>query len=76
MRQLKYIKLFEAFESIKLTKILGYINQESKRGFIQKLESISRQYDFPMSNFSDDMFQYLPFKKALNVKLEEKNRSL
>jgi len=72
MRQLKYIKLFEAFESIKLTKILGYINQESRRGFIQKLESISRQYDFPMSNFSDDMFQYLSFKKALNVKLEEK----
>jgi hypothetical protein len=72
MRQLKYIKLFEAFESIKLTKILGYINQESRIGFIKKLESISRQYDFHMSNFSDDMFQYLSFKKALNVKLEEK----
>ena len=72
MRQLKYIKLFEAFESIKLTKILGYIDSESKRVFIKKLESISKQYDFPMSNFSDDMFQYLPFKKALDVKLEEK----
>jgi len=72
MRQLKYIKLFEAFESIKLTKILGYISSESRNTFVAKLETISKQYDFPMSNFSDNMFQYLPFKKALSVKLEEK----
>ena len=72
MRQLKYIKLFEAFESIKLTKILGFISSESRNTFLAKLETISKQYDFPMSNFSDNMFQYLPFKKALSVKLEEK----
>lgn len=74
MKQLKYIKLFEAFESAKLTKILKYIDTESKKVFIRKLESISKQYDFPMSNFSDDMFQYLPFKKALDVNIEESEK--
>lgn len=73
MRQLKYLKLFEAFESVKLTKILGYINSESKQRFINTLEKLARSYDFPLSQFSDDMFEYLPFKKALNVKFEPKD---
>ncbi len=73
MKQLKYLKLFEAFESIKLTKVLGYISKESRNTFINKLTGLARSYDFPMSNFSDDMFQYLPFKKALDIKLEPKS---
>lgn len=70
MRELKYLKLFEAFESVKLTKILGYINQESKNKFLDYLKKLSSNYDFPMSQFSDDMFQYLPFNKALRVNIK------
>lgn len=70
MKQLKYIKLFEAFESVKLTKILGYINQKSRNKFLEILKNLSKNYDFPMSQFSDDMFQYLPFNKALKANIE------
>jgi hypothetical protein len=67
MSNLKYIKLFEAFESIKLTKTLGFINKESKETFINQLKIIGNKIDFPISKYSDDYFQYLPFKKALDL---------
>ena len=67
MSNLKYIKLFEAFESIKLTKTLGFIKKESKETFINQLKIIGNKIDFPLSKYSDDYFQYLPFKKALDL---------
>jgi hypothetical protein len=67
MSNLKYIKLFEAFESIKLTKTLGFINKGSNATFISQLKSIASKIDFPISKYSDDYFQYLPFKKALDL---------
>jgi len=67
MSNLKYIKLFEAFESIKLTKTLGFIKKESKETFINQLKVIGNKIDFPLSKYSDDYFQYLPFKKALDL---------
>jgi len=67
MSNLKYIKLFEAFESIKLTKTLGFINKVSKDTFISQLKTIASKLDFPVSKYSDDYFQYLPFKKALDL---------
>ena len=74
MKQLKYIKLFEAFESIKLTKTLGYIDTKSRVDFINYLKRLCKNSDFPISSLSDDMFQYLPYSKALkvNVKKEQK----
>ena len=57
MRQLRHLQLFEAFESIKLSKILSYISSDSKTIFIERLKKISQKYDFQMSQFSDDMFQ-------------------
>ena len=69
MKRLKYIKLFEAFESIKLTKVLGYISSQSTAILIDNLKKLAKKYDFPISKFSDDMFQYLPYKKALEVKV-------
>ena len=71
MRQLRHLQLFEAFESIKLSKILSYISSDSKTIFIERLKKISQKYDFQMSQFSDDMFQYLPFKKGLQLKSED-----
>ncbi len=67
MSNLKYIKLFEAFESIKLTKTLGFIDKSAKDNFISQLKSIANKMDFPLSKYTDDYFQYLPFKKALDL---------
>lgn len=70
MKKLKHIKLFESFESIKLSKTLNFINKESRESFIDSLEEVADEYDFPISKFNDDMFQYLPFKSALKKNVD------
>jgi hypothetical protein len=65
MRQLKYIKLFEAFDSIKLSKTLGFINKDSRKNFSDDVKKICDKSDFPLSKINDDVFEYLPFKRAL-----------
>lgn len=72
-KNLVYIKLFEAFESEKLSKTLKFINKDSKSIFLMILKSIANGMDFPYSKYSDDYFQYLPFNKALqlNQRLED-----
>lgn len=72
MKELKHIKIFENFNSSKLNKIFKFIDKESRDTFRYKLEKISSRLDFPMSNFSDDMFEYLPFKSALKKVSEDK----
>lgn len=67
MKQLKYIKVYEAFESIKLSKTLGFIDKSSKSNFLKDLKSIADRIDFPYSKYSDKYFEYLPFKKALSL---------
>lgn len=69
MKNLKYIKLFEAFESVKLSKTLGFISKEARGTFISQLKNIADKIDFPYSKYSDDYFQYLPFKKALDLNM-------
>lgn len=64
MKNLKYIKLFEAFESKKLSKTLGYI-KSGKSNFLDHLKSVLSSIDFPFSEISDDYLEYLPFNKAL-----------
>ena len=73
MKQLKYLKLFEGFESIKLTKTLGYINKESRDRFVDYLKRLCKKSEFPLSQLNDEMFQYLPYSKALKVKVETEN---
>lgn len=63
MKNLKYIKLFEAFESDKLSKTLAYIKE--KESFLSKVKKICDGFDFPYSKLNDDLFDYLPFSKAL-----------
>lgn len=63
MKKLKYIKLFEAFDSEKLSKTLSYI--KDKEMFISRIKKICDIYDYPYSKLSDDFFDYLPFSKAL-----------
>jgi len=64
MKNLKYIKLFEAFESQKLSKTLGYVKSE-KSQFLEDIKTILRSVNFPESKITDDYIEYLPFNKAL-----------
>ena len=67
MKNLKYIKLFEAFESSKISKTLAFINKSSRQTFIEKLNNLAKSIDFPVSELSDKFLQYLPFNKALEL---------
>jgi hypothetical protein len=66
MKNLKYIQIFEAFESKILSKTLGYIETSDRSTFMDKLKRLCRSIDFPLSKMSDEYFEYLPFKSALS----------
>ena len=74
MKRLKYLKLFEAFESEKLTKTLGYINGESRQKLIYTLKKVCATLDFPFSELKDSFFQYLPYQKALDLQYTPVNK--
>lgn len=65
MKKLKHLKIFEAFQSNKLSKVLGYISKDSRKASIDVIKRIFNEYDFPESEISDEYIEYLPFKKAL-----------
>ena len=62
---MRYLKLFEAFESEKLTKTIGFVNDKSRESLLSQLKKLCELIDYPFSKLSDDYFEYLPFKKAL-----------
>ena len=65
---MKYIKLYEAFESDKLSKTIGFIKEkEDRKRLLEDIKKICNQIDYPYSKLTDDNFQYLPYKTALNV---------
>lgn len=61
---MKHLMLFEAFDSIKLSKVFSYLSKDGKNKFLSDLKLVSDYLDYPLSEFSDNDFQYLPFKKA------------
>ena len=65
MKELKHIRLYESFESEKLSKTLGFINVDSRKSLIDSLKIIWKAIDYPYSELSDDVFEYLPFNSAL-----------
>ena len=71
-QQLKYIKLFEAFDSIKLSKTMRFINRESKKKFLNQIKKIADVKEFPISKLDDSLFEYLPFKSALKKNVDLK----
>ena len=64
---MRYIQLFEAFESKMLTKTLGYINRSSRNTVINIIKRICNNIDYPISKLNDDFFKYLPYKSALEL---------
>ena len=67
MRKIANFQIFEAFKSQKLTKTLGFINPAARAKFLEQLKVLGGKIDFPISEYSDDYFQYLPFQKALSL---------
>ena len=66
MKNLKYIKLFEAFDATTLNATLKHINgKDDKNNFLSNLKTVCQKFDIPESKLTDDLFTYLPFNKAL-----------
>ena len=68
---MRYLKLFEAFESNKLTKTLGYVDKKSKKYLSDFLRKVCNSIDFPFSELDDSLFNYLSYKKALKYTIPE-----
>ena len=67
-KQLNYIvSINEAFDSNILGKTMAFINKDSRSAFINILNKIAKKIDMPISKYSDEYFQYLPFKRALKL---------
>jgi hypothetical protein len=64
---MKYLKLYEAFNSKILSKTLSYIKGNDKP-FLDKLKDICDKYNIELSKISDNHFKYLNFNKALDYK--------
>ena len=62
---MKYLKLFEAFESKIMSKTLKYLSKDSKDRFFNMMKDYCEKYDFPFSKLNDDFFEYLPYSAAL-----------
>jgi hypothetical protein len=66
MKNLKYIKLFEAFDANTLNATLKHIKgSDDKKIFLSNLKTICQKFDIPESKLNDDLFTYLPFNRAL-----------
>lgn len=64
---MKYLKLFEAFDSVKLSKTLGFVKPEYKNLFLSDLDKICNYIDYPLSKLSDEDLHYLPYQKAYDL---------
>ena len=59
MRQLKYIKLFEAFDSVQISKTLKFVKKEDKSMFMDALKAITTNIDAPLSALNDKNFHLI-----------------
>jgi hypothetical protein len=65
---MKYLKLFEAFDSQILSKTVGFLkNSESKKEFFSQLFKICDTIKFPKSELKDEFFSYLAFTPAIKA---------
>ena len=71
---MKYLKLFEAFESNILSKTLSYLSDDSKKDFMNKISKFCIKIDFPKSKLTDDYFQYLPYNTALKMFISSEDK--
>ena len=76
---MKYIKLFEGFESNRISAIISFLNKKLNKTnsdkFLSDLKRLSKKYDFPLSTLSDNEIDYVAVNKALQVRGEAMNPS-
>ena len=64
---MKYLKLFEAFESLKLSRVLNFLKKSSQSKFLDEVKFLCKYLDYPISKLTDDDFEYVPYRKALSI---------
>jgi hypothetical protein len=70
---MKYLKLYEGFDSNRVSAILSFLNKKIDKKdydteqFLKVLKKLADKFDFPLSTLSDKEIQYLPVNKALTV---------
>ena len=69
---MKYLKLFEAFESDAISKMMNFlktkIGKDSQRTFLNRLIRIKDTLDIPIDKITDNDVKYLNRKKALEFR--------
>lgn len=72
---MKYIKLYEAFESQVITNTLKFltkkIGQDTANYFSNDIKRLMSQYNIPISRIKEDDLQYLRTSNAIKVKSNE-----
>lgn len=72
---MKYLKLYEAFESNIISKTVKYltkkINKSASDDFLKKVKAINTKLDFPIDKIKDSDVIYLNRTKALKFKNEK-----
>lgn len=76
MKNLKYLKLFEAFESSAIRGVLSYIgnkvsNSEKEKFLIHLRNILMESYDFPIDKISDNQVRYMSAKKAFQIQVPD-----
>ena len=72
MRNMKYLKLYEAFDSEILSGTVKFLTKQSKNTFLSKVTDICNRFDFPLSRLDDTLFKYLPYNRAIMAKPDSK----
>ena len=69
---MKYIKLFEAFESEAITNTIKFltkkIGQKNTESFFNDIKRLMTQYDIPISRIKEDDLEYIRVSKAIKIK--------
>ena len=72
---MKYLKIYEAFESTTLTKVISYVrdkvDRQSVNRFINRLKKLQEELDIPLSKIQEKDIKYLNRKQALKFRSTE-----
>ena len=72
---MKYIKLYEAFESEAITNTIKFltkkIGQKNTDSFFNDIKRLMTQYDIPISRIKENDLEYIRVSKAIKVKNNE-----
>lgn len=72
---MKYLMLFEAFETNAISKVIDFIKNKvgpsESESFLKNLRKAQKALDFPLHKISDKDIDYLNSKKALKVNKED-----